>query len=47
VLGINQFSDMTEEEFIARNTGLIIPQYRSDKMKDFKFSTQEQLVYKR
>ena len=40
-LAINQYSDMSEEAFIAKNTGLIISEERAQKMKDFKFGRVE------
>ena len=43
-MAINQFSDMTEEEFIAKNTGLIIPEERAARMRDFSFESREASV---
>lgn len=38
---------MSEEAFIARNTGLIIPEERSNRMKDLKFEIAEVPAQKR
>ena len=40
-LAINQFSDMSPEAFVAKNTGLIISEERAQKMKDLKFGSVE------
>lgn len=34
---VNKFTDLTEEEFLSKYTGAIVPPERSAKMKDFKF----------
>ena len=36
-MAVNQFADMTEEEFLAKYTGLNVPKHKTEKMKDFKF----------
>jgi C1A family cysteine protease len=36
-MAVNKFTDMTEEEFLSKYTGAIVPPERSAKMKDFKF----------
>ena len=41
VLAINQYSDMTGEEFLSKNTGLIIPKERAERMNGFTFQAQE------
>lgn len=40
-MAINQFADMTDEEFISSKAGLIVPKSRSDQFKDFKFEIEE------
>lgn len=39
-LEINKFADMTDEEFISKYTGAIVPKERSDKMKGWTVPTQ-------
>lgn len=34
---INKFADMTDEEFISKYTGVIVPKHKTDKMKNFSF----------
>lgn len=40
-MAVNQFADMTDEEFVKSKAGVIVPKSRSDKMKDFKFEIEE------
>jgi len=38
-MAVNQFTDMSEEEFIAKtSSGIRISEDRANKMKDFKFN---------
>ena len=38
-MAVNQFTDMTEEEFVAKtSSGIRIPKSRADKMKNFNFN---------
>jgi hypothetical protein len=34
-LEINKFADLSDEEFIARHTGLVVPSHKTDKMRNW------------
>ena len=46
-LEINKFADLSDEEFIAKHTGLIVPKHKTEKMKDWVVPQQQESTSRR